>query len=122
RTVGDFKDWKEIKNLIIKQEKQNIVYLRDVAEVTFEGKDRESYAREFGNPVVMCDVFKRSGANLIDASEAINDIIADLKENEFPKSLVVTITSDLSEKTRTQVSELENSIIFGMLLVIGVLL
>tara|TARA_R110001592_G_scaffold106824_4_gene299439 strand:+ start:2624 stop:6070 length:3447 start_codon:yes stop_codon:yes gene_type:complete len=122
RTVGDFKDWKEIKNLIIKQEKQNIVYLRDVAEVSFEGKDRESYAREFGNPVVMCDVFKRSGENLIDASEAINEIIANLKEKEFPKSLVVTITSDMSEKTRTQVSELENSIIFGMLLVIGVLL
>jgi multidrug efflux pump subunit AcrB len=122
RTVGDFKDWKDIENLIIKQEKQNIVYLRDVAEVSFEGKDRESYAREFGNPVVMCDVFKRSGENLIDASEAINDIIADLKENEFPESLVVTITSDMSEKTRTQVSELENSIIFGMLLVIGVLL
>ena len=122
RTVGDFEDWKDIANLIIKQEKQNIVYLRDVAEVTFEGKDRESFAREFGNPVVMCDVFKRSGENLIDASEAINEIIADLKKNEFPESLTVTITSDMSEQTRTQVNELENSIIFGMLLVIGVLL
>ena len=122
RTVGDFEDWKDIENLIIKQEKQNIVYLRDVAEVTFEGKDRESFAREFGNPVVMCDVFKRSGENLIDASEAINKIIDDLKKNEFPESLTVTITSDMSEKTRTQVNELENSIIFGMLLVIGVLL
>lgn len=122
RTVGDFEDWKDIENLIIKQEKQNIVYLRDVAEVTFEGKDRESFAREFGNPVVMCDVFKRSGENLIDASEAINNIIDNLKETEFPESLTVTITSDMSEKTRTQVNELENSIIFGMLLVIGVLL
>lgn len=35
---------------------------------------------------------------------------------------MVTITSDQSKKTRTQVSELENSILFGMLLVIGVLL
>lgn len=122
RTVGDFKDWKNIENLIIKQEKQNIVYLRDVAKVTFEGKDKESFAREFGNPVVMCDVYKRSGENLIDASEAINAIIADLKQEKFPESLTVTITSDMSEKTRTQVNELENSIIFGMLLVIGVLL
>ncbi|MCB0400645.1 MAG: efflux RND transporter permease subunit, partial [Flavobacteriales bacterium] len=122
RTVGDFEDWKDIENLIIKQEKLDIVYLRDVADVTFEGKDRESFAREFGNPVVMCDVFKRSGENLIDASEAINEIIADLKKNEFPESLTVTITNDMSEKTRTQVNELENSIIFGMLLVIGVLL
>ena len=122
RTVGDFDDWKDIENLIIKQEKLDIVYLRDVAEVTFEGKDRESFAREFGNPVVMCDVFKRSGENLIDASDAINEIIADLKKTVFPESLTVTITSDMSEKTKTQVNELENSIIFGMLLVIGVLL
>ncbi|MCB9335694.1 MAG: efflux RND transporter permease subunit [Flavobacteriales bacterium] len=122
RTIGDFNDWREIENLIIKQEKQNIVYLRDVAVIDFEGKDRESFAREFGKPVVMCDVFKRSGENLIDASDAINKIIANLKENEFPESLTVTITSDMSEQTRTQVGELENSIIFGMLLVIGVLL
>ena len=122
RTTGDFDDWKDIKNVIIKQEKGNIVYLRDVADIEFEEKDRESYAREFGNPVVMCDVFKRGGANLLDASDAINEIISELKETEFPESLQVTITSDMSEKTRTQVSELENSILFGMILVVGVLL
>lgn len=122
RTVGDFKDWKDIENLIVKQEKLDIVYLRDIAEITFEGKDRDSYAREFGKPVVMCDVFKRSGENLLEVSDAINQIIEDLKQNEFPQSLNVTITSDMSEQTRTQVDELENSIIFGMLLVVGVLL
>ncbi len=122
RTIGDFKDWKKIKNVIIKQEKGNIVYLRDVAIVEFEEKDRESFAREFGQPVVMCDVFKRGGANLLDASDAINDIIENLKASEFPKSLAISITADMSEKTRTQVSELENSILFGMLLVVGVLL
>ena len=122
RTVGDFKNWKDIENLIIKQEKLNIVYLRDIAEISFEGKDRDSYAREFGKPVVMCDVFKRSGENLLEVSDAINVIIADLKENQFPHSLTVSITSDQSEKTRTQVDELENNIIFGMLLVVGVLL
>ncbi|MCO6499961.1 MAG: efflux RND transporter permease subunit [Vicingus serpentipes] len=122
RTTGDFTEWEAIENVIIKQEKGNIVYLRDVAEVIFEEKDRESYAREFGQPVVMCDVFKRGGANLLDASDAINDIIKELKETEFPENLTITITSDMSEKTRTQVGELENSIIFGMLLVVGVLL
>ncbi len=122
RTVGEFSDWREIENIIVKQEKFNIVYLRDIAEVVFEPKDIESFAREFGNPVVMLDVFKRGGENLLEASDAINTIIADLKQNEFPESLVVTITNDMSEKTRTQVSDLENSIIFGMILVVGVLL
>jgi multidrug efflux pump subunit AcrB len=122
RTIGDFSDWKTIKNVIIKQEKGNIVYLRDLATIVFEEKDRESFAREFGQPVVMCDVFKRGGENLLEASDAINEIIANLQETTFPKNLAISITADMSEKTRTQVSELENSILFGMLLVVGVLL
>ena len=122
RTTGDFTEWQEMENIIIKQEKGNIVYLRDVAKVVFDEKDKESYAREFGQPVVMCDVFKRGGENLLEASDAINEIITELKKNEFPPNLNVSITSDMSTKTRTQVSELENNILFGMLLVVGVLL
>ena len=122
RTVGEFDDWRDIENTIVKQEKFNIVYLRDIATVEFEPKDIESFAREFGKPVVMLDVFKRGGENLLEASDAINAIIKDLQKTQFPKSLVVTITNDMSEKTRTQVADLENSIIFGMILVVGVLL
>ncbi|MBT6438688.1 MAG: efflux RND transporter permease subunit [Flavobacteriales bacterium] len=122
RTVGEFNDWRDIENIIVKQEKFNIIYLRDIAKVEFAPKDIESFAREFGSPVVMLDVFKRGGENLLDASDAISAIIDDLTKNEFPESLVVTITNDMSDKTRTQVADLENSIIFGMILVVGVLL
>lgn len=122
RMVGEFHDWRDIANVIIKNEKFNIVRLKDVAEVSFEGKERESYAREYGAPVVMLDVMKRGGTNLIECSQAVDKIIADAKLNDFPKSLEITVTNDLSGKTQTQVSELENSIIFGTLLVVVVLL
>lgn len=122
RVVGEFKDWRTIANIIVKQEKFNIIYLRDVATVSFEGKERESFARESGQPVVMLDVMKRGGANLLEASAAVQKIIEDAKANDFPESLNITITSDMTEKTKTQVSELENSIIFGTILVVGVLL
>lgn len=122
RVVGEFKDWRSIANIIVKQEKFNIIYLRDIATVSFEGKERESFAREYGNPVIMLDVMKRGGENLLEASDAVHKIIDDAKENDFPESLNITITSDMTDKTRTQVSELENSIIFGTILVVGVLL
>lgn len=122
RVVGEFQDWRSIANIIVKQEKFNIIYLRDVATVTFEGKERESFAREYGKPVVMIDVMKRGGANLLEASEAVHKIIDEAKEKDFPEGLEITITSDMTEKTKTQVSELENSIIFGTILVVGVLL
>lgn len=122
RVVGDIANADELGNVIVKQEKQNIVYLRDIAEVVFEYEEPQSYAREMTNPVVMVDVKKRAGENLIEASDKIREILEKAQSEIFPENLVITITGDQSEQTRTQVSELENSIIFGMLLVIVVLL
>jgi len=122
RVEGEFKSIDEISNIIVKHEKGHSVYLRDVATVTFGDKETESYAREFQKPVVMLDVVKRSGKNLLVASDEINAIIADAKANYLPSNLDITITNDQSDATREQVSNLENSIIFGIILVVGVLL
>lgn len=122
RVIGEFTSVEELENLVVKSEKQELVYLKDIAEVRFEGEDPKSFARQSGQPVVMLDVIKRAGENLLDASDEINLIIEDAKKEFLPSNLVVKITGDLSDQTRTQVDELENSIIFGMLLVILVLL
>jgi len=122
RIEGEFKNAEDLSKVIIKQEKGNIVHLGDVADVVFEEKESESYARQATNPVVMIDVKKRAGENLINAADQIVEILEEARETTFPENLVVTITGDQSKQTRTQVSELENSIIFGMLLVILVLL
>ena len=122
RIIGEFENPDEIGNIIVKRENQEVVYLKDIAKVSFKEKQKESYAREYGKPVVMLDVMKRSGENLIDASVEINKIITKAQENLFPESLNITLTNDLSYNTKMQVSELENSIIMGMLLVIGVLM
>jgi len=122
RIIGEFKSAKDIEEVIVKSEKNNIVYLKDIADVVFEEAEAESYAREYGSPVVMVDVKKRAGENLINASDKINAILENAKANVFPDDLNVSITNDQSNQTRNTVSELENSIIFGMLLVIAVLL
>ncbi len=122
RVIGEFKSPKDIENLVIRKAKDKITYLKDVAKIYYKQQDAESYAREFGNPVVMLDIKKRRGANQIQASDAIKKIIAEAKAKVFPKNLHVSITNDLSNRTRTQVSDLENSIILGMILVIGILM
>lgn len=122
RIDGEFKDYKEIENLIIKNQDLNIVYLRDIATVSFVEKEATSFAREFSNPVVMLDVVKKSGQNLIEASDKINQLIEDSKRDLFPSSLEISITNDQSEQIRETVSNLENSIIFGIILVVLVLL
>ena len=119
---GDFTSIDQMGDVIVKQEKFNIVYLKEIADISFEFEERKSYAREFKKPVVMLDVVKRAGENMIRASEQINDIVQHAKTNVFPKDLEISITNDQSEKTRQMVSNLENSIISGILLVVLVLL
>ncbi|MEY5043607.1 MAG: hypothetical protein RJA19_834 [Bacteroidota bacterium] len=122
QVVGDFTSTKEIEEVIVKSENDAPVYLRDVATVRFVEKEKTSYAREYMRPVVSLDIIKRAGTNLLEVSDGINDIIAASQAGELPENLSVTITNDQSDQTRNQVDELQNSIIFGVLLVVGVLL
>jgi multidrug efflux pump len=123
RIDGEFKDAAELKRVIVKQDDFMPVYLEDVAEVFFGNADTTSYAREFGEPVVMLDVKKQAGQNLLDASEKIDTLLAQAKRNGLiPSGITISKTNDQSNMTRDMVSNLENSIIFGILLVVLVLL
>lgn len=121
RLVGEFKSAKELEDVIVKHEKGNIVYLRDIADVEDGYKSRSSYARLDGFPVVSLDVKKKSGENLLLATEKINQILADAKGSKLPTNLTVTITNDQSKQTKDQLKNLENSIISGVILVVAVL-
>ena len=122
RVDGEFTNPQELLDIIVKTDQQKIVYLKDVAEVKDTFKDRTSYARSKNLPVVTINVTKRSGENLLDAADKIKVIIETTKANRFPQDLEITITNDQSKQTRIQVSDLENSIIFGIILVVLVLM
>jgi multidrug efflux pump subunit AcrB len=122
RIIGEFRSAKEIENIIVKQENNNIVYLRDIAIVSFKEQDKQSYAREYLQPVVMLDVKKRGGENLINASTQIDKILEKAKAEYLPSNLNVSKTNDQTNDTKTMVADLENSIILGIILVVLVLL
>ncbi len=122
RVDGEFTDPMQLENIIVKTDNQKIVYLRDVAQVKDTYKDRATYARSKNLPVVTINVVKRSGENLLDAADKIKELIDETQANRFPPDLEITITNDQSKQTRLQVSDLENSIIFGVILVVLVLM
>jgi len=122
RVIGEIENPKELENFVVKSEKGNSIYLKDVATVAFKEKERTTYAREFGHRVVMLDVKKRSGRNMVAAAEKIQKIVEDAKSNIFPRNLEVTIANDQSSKTVGMVNDLVNNIIFGIILVVLVLM
>lgn len=118
----EFASADEISSLIIKTPAGSSVYLRDIAEVRDTFKEQESYARLFGKNVITLNVKKRSGENLIDASDKINALVKEMKATSLPKNLNVTITGDQSDRTRITLHDLINTIIIGFILVTVILM
>ncbi len=121
RVEGEFRTPQEISNTIVKAEFGNIIYLRDIAEVVDGYAERNSYARLEGKTVVSVDVVKKSGENLLAATDQIMRTLDEAKEEVFPSDLKVTITNDQSDQVKGQLLNLENSIYSGVILVVAVL-
>ncbi|ACY47776.1 efflux RND transporter permease subunit [Rhodothermus marinus] len=138
RVDGEFEVPEEINNIVIKAPNGKPIYVRDVAEVVFGYKERDSYAylrvlqreedgrlvpvhNQSGEPlqVVSLSIRKRSGANILETTEAIRQV---LDRFPFPAGTEVVITGDQSEDVRTLVRDLENNIISGLIFVVAVLL
>ena len=121
RVIGEFTNVDQIRNVIVKSEKNRPIYLRDFATVTYGFEERQSYARSNELPVIALDVVKRRGGNIIDVSAKIKELIKKEKEN-LPPDINLAIFNDTSKYTEESVSTLENSVISGVILVILVLL
>lgn len=122
RTVGEFKNIREIENIIVKNNEGNIVYLRDIAEVKDGYEESRSFARLNKQSVVSIQVIKKSGENLLGATDQVFKILKDSKKTgALPENLKVTITNDQSEQIRSQILNLENSMVMGVIFVVLVL-
>ncbi|MGX1022940.1 efflux RND transporter permease subunit [Psychroflexus sp. MBR-150] len=121
RVIGEISEPSELEDIVVKKD-DGIVYLKDVAEVNFKEKDPTTFAREWGKPVVMLDVKKRAGKNMVEAVDQIKTIVEHEKENYYPQSLDITLSNDQSIKTINQVNDLVNNIVFGVILVVLVLM
>ena len=121
RIVGEIKDPKELENVIVKHN-GGTVYLKDIATVSFKEKEKTTYAREKGQEVVMLNVKKRSGQNMISAIDQVKEKLKFAEANYLPKDLKIKLTNDQSSRVEHQVNELSNHIIFGIVLVMIVLM
>ena len=122
RVIGEINDPKQLENFVVKSD-NGAVYLRDIASVSFLDEDHTTFARDFGDNVVMLDVKKRTGKNMVAATDKIYEIIKHSQEtNAIPKNIKITTANDQSQITLNQVDDLVNNIIFGIILVTTVLM
>lgn len=119
----EFKNMEELQNIVVGSQAGAKIYLKDVANVRDAFADKESYARLNGKNVITLNIIKRSGENLIDASDKIHDIVNEMfASGALPKDLQVTFTGEQADNTRVTLHDLINTIIIGFLLVLLVLM
>ena len=121
RILGEIRDPQELERIIVKREGGN-VFLRDIATVRFQEKEPTTFAREYGKPVVMLDIKKRGGKNMIQAIENIKQVVAAEQETYLPSDVHISYSNDQSTQTANMVDDLVNNIIFGVILVVVVLM
>jgi multidrug efflux pump len=122
RVAGQFKSPEEIKNIMVKSGSGAIVYVKDIADINDSFKEQESFSRINGKNVITLNVIKKSGENLLKASDEIKTALDDMKKNSFPPDLKVNITGDQSKFTRSTLEELNNTALIGFILVTLILM
>ncbi|MBK8403600.1 MAG: efflux RND transporter permease subunit [Saprospiraceae bacterium] len=122
RITGEFNKPTDIENIVVRSFTGTQVFIKDIAEVKDNFKEKQDFARLDDKAVLTLNVIKRSGENLINATDKIYQIIEDFKKNKFPEGITVKVTGDTSDNTRVQLHDLINTVILGFIFVVFVLM
>ncbi len=121
RVPGEFDEPVDIEHLLLTIRDGKPVYLADVATVRDTFKDRDSYARLDGADSITVSIQKRIGANIQVLAGVVKAIVRDFSR-QLPAGVKIEPTLDLSEDIGMMVSDLENNMVSGLILVVLVLM
>jgi len=120
RVPGEFKTPDEIYGLVVGLHQGRPIYLKDVARVVDGFKEEDSRSRLNGHRAVNVSVKKRAGENILKIVERIDKIVEEQRLT-WPQGVTVTKLMDQSKEIRLMVTDLENNLISGLILVCLVL-
>lgn len=116
--TGEIKDPQRFEDILITNKSKQF-RLGDFAQVEFTYKDPETISRINSTPSISLSVTKRSGENLLRIVDEIKAIMEEEKAN-FPDGTEFQYSFDESKNIRNMVSDLENNILSGLVLVFAV--
>ena len=127
RVKGEFKDPKEMEELVVATYGTQIVHLRDVARVQDGTQERAQQVHTyFTNPTdpkgysgelgAMIIVQKQSGANSVAISEKVLEMLPSIQKN-LPTDITLGVIANTSENIYATIGSLEETILFAMIFV-----
>jgi len=121
KVPGLFETVNDILDMPLVVDGDSVIRFRDIGEVRRTFKDAESFARLNGQSAIAIEVSKRVGENIIDVIDNIKSVTADAAQS-FPPNVTVSYSQDKSSDIRTMLTDLQNSVILAILLVMVVVI
>ena len=125
KVPGLFESVLDIVGLPVLTDGDSVVTVGDIAQVRRTFRDPSTYARVNGKPAVALEVSKRSGENVIATIEKIRAVVTG-EQLKWPttlrESVKVNYSQDRSGQIRTMLSDLQNSVLSAVILVMVVVI
>lgn len=120
RTLNEFQNIDQIRNVIISTTTDNTIYLKDVADVTQAYKEREAITRLNGMEAVEIAIYKEGDGNTVAVAEVVEDRINQIRQS-LPDGMKLEKVYDQSIFISSAVNEVKNAGIIGGILAVLVL-
>ncbi len=118
---GLLKDIEDIMNIPIRSQSDAVLRIKDIAKVYFGFEDHQGFARINGLPSIVLEISKRNGKNIIDTVNQVKYLM-DKAKDQLPENLKVVYLNDQSKNVRDVLEDLENGIIFAVLLILTIIM
>ncbi len=116
RVQGEFETSSQMNDLVVGSFDGRPVYLHDVARIedTLEERTQQTYIN--GEAGAMIIIQKQSGANSVQISEKVMQMLPKLQKN-LPSDVKVGVVVDTSDNIRNTIASLEETVLYALLFV-----
>lgn len=117
KTVGRLTNEAEFNELMISNDGDRIIRLKDVGYATLGPENEETILKNNGTPMVACALVPQPGANYIDIADEFYKRL-ELIKKDVPSDIQLNIVMDNTRFVRKSVMEVEETLLIAVLLVV----
>lgn len=116
RVQGEFVDTRQLNSIPVGSYNGKIIYLHDVARVVDSQEERTQQTYNHGKQGAMIIIQKQSGANSVQISEKVMQMLPKLEKN-LPSDVKIGVIVDTSDNIRNTIASLEETVLYALLFV-----
>ena len=119
RTDGDFSTLDEVRSVLIRSAQSaatgtvSRVTIGDIAEVVFAYKEPEASIRYLGQPALVLNLQRETGANVIEVMDGVREAMDELQSGLIPDDLIFKQIYDETDYINSSIQLVQQNIVFG---------